>query len=62
MTEVRLNLTPDEAAVLLRLVGSALGETRVEVHRTHHNPQFRQEVLEEEDLLRGLLAKLQGPG
>jgi hypothetical protein len=58
MADLTVKLTSEEAAVLLRLVNSALGETRVEVHRTHHNPEFREEVKHEEDVLRGLAVKL----
>jgi hypothetical protein len=38
---------------------SALGETRVEAHRTHYSPEYRQQVLGEEELVRQLLAKVQ---
>lgn len=59
MADINLNLTSEEAAVLRRLVDSALGDTRVEVHRTHHTPEFREAVMQEEIVLRGLVAKLQ---
>jgi hypothetical protein len=59
MPEFTLKLIPDEAAVLLRLVNSAFRDTRVEVRRTHHSPAFRENVKKEEDVLRGLLQKLQ---
>ena len=59
MNEIILKLTSDETAELLRLVSAALGDTRVEVHRTHHTPEFRDNVKQEEDLLRGILKKLQ---
>lgn len=61
MTEINLKLAPEEVAELRRLVESALGDTRVEVHRTHASPHFREEVKHEEEVLRGLLAKLQTP-
>jgi hypothetical protein len=49
--------TEEERAVLLDLLQQALGETRVEVHRTH-TPSFRDKVLREEQLIRGLVEKL----
>jgi hypothetical protein len=52
-----LMLTTEERAELERLVEQNLGDTRVEVHRTH-TPDYRQQVLQQEDLLRRLLAKL----
>jgi hypothetical protein len=52
-----LTLTPEERAELERLVEQNLGDTRVEVHRTH-TPDYRQQVLQQEDLLRRLLVKL----
>jgi hypothetical protein len=42
-------------------VQRALQEVRVEVHRTH-TPDFREGVMDEEGLIRGLLAKLQQAG
>ncbi len=59
MANIVFNLTSDEIVMLRRLVDTALGDTRIEVHRTHHSPEFREEVKQEEELLRGLLAKLQ---
>jgi hypothetical protein len=43
------------------LLKHALGETRVEVHRTH-TPGYREDVKAEESLLRGLLKKIERPG
>jgi hypothetical protein len=51
-------LSDEEVAMLRRMVNTALGDTRVEVHRTHMTPDFREEVKAEEALLRGLLMKL----
>jgi hypothetical protein len=59
MNEVQLALTSEEKDYLVRLLQSALKETRVEVHRTH-TPGFRESVLGEESLVRKLLAKVQG--
>ena len=52
-----LALTAEERAELERLVQANLGDTRVEAHRTH-TPDYRQQVLHQEDVLRGLLTKL----
>ena len=58
MAEFRLELTAREREYLAGLLQAALSETRVEVHRTH-TPDFRDQVLGEENLVRGLLAKVQ---
>jgi hypothetical protein len=58
MTEVPLTLTAEERAFLLRLLEAVLGETRVEVHHTHFSPEFREQVLREEKMVRGLLEKV----
>jgi hypothetical protein len=56
--ETQLTLTPDEKAYLVGALQNAIGETRVEVHRTH-SPQFRERVLHEEKLVRALLEKVE---
>jgi hypothetical protein len=61
MAEFHLVLNEQEKAYLEGVLKSALGETRVEAHRTHYSPDFRQQVLAEEELLRQLLAKMQKP-
>lgn len=58
MAAVSLTLSPEEHNLMIRLVENALGETRVEVHRTHYSPEFRDELKHEEQLLRNLLAKM----
>jgi hypothetical protein len=58
MADVNIGLSSDEVVLLRRLLESALGEARVEVHRTHFSPEFREEVKREESMVRGLLAKL----
>ena len=58
MAETQLLLTAEEKDLLVRLLKKELGETRVEVHRTHFSPEYREQVKEEEALLRGLLGKL----
>jgi hypothetical protein len=58
MADVQITLSSDEKQYLLRTVEHALGESRVEAHRTH-TQDFRDRVLEEEKLLRALLAKLE---
>jgi hypothetical protein len=61
MAEFTLTLNEQERAVLERLLNQSLGDTRVEVHHTH-TPGYREEVLREENLIRGLLAKVRQPG
>src|SRR4051812_12687615 len=60
-TEGTFALTQEERATLLRLLQQALGDTRVEAHHTH-TPGYREEVLREETVIRGLLEKIRGPG
>ena len=58
MPDIQLALNDREKQFLEGLLKSALRETRVEAHRTH-SPDFRQQVLGEEELVRQLLAKIQ---
>jgi len=58
MAATNISLTPDELALLLRMLETALGAARVELHHTHFSPAFREEVKEEAALLRGLLERL----
>ncbi len=58
-TETRmhtLTISEVERAEIVRLLEQVLGETRVEVHRTH-TPEYRDRVQAAESLLRGLLDK-----
>jgi hypothetical protein len=57
IASTQITLTREEKDYLVRVLQNSIGETRVEVHRTH-TPQFRERVLEEEKLIRGLLTKL----
>lgn len=61
MNEFLLRLTEEERDVLRRLLDTALSESRVEVHRTHFSPGYREQVLEEEGCIAGLLKKLGEP-
>jgi hypothetical protein len=51
-------ISEEERAELIRLLEYAVGENRVEIHRTH-TPEYRERVLGEQSLLRGLLDKFQ---
>jgi hypothetical protein len=53
-------LDGQERAELVRMLESALGDVRVEVHHTH-TPDFRDQVKEREALLRRLIEKLRHP-
>jgi hypothetical protein len=55
--EYHLSLDDEERAELETLLEQALGETRVEAHRTH-TPAFREQVQRQEDVIRRLLEKL----
>ena len=59
MAEFNLVLNEQERAELLRILKNYLGETRVEVHHTH-TPAYRENVQREENVIRGLLERLQG--
>jgi len=56
-----IELTEEERAEMTRLLRQALGETRVEIHRTH-TPEYRERVMDEQSLLRGLLEKIERSG
>jgi hypothetical protein len=58
MAEFHLVLSEQEKSYLEGILKSALSETRVEVHRTH-TPDYRTQVLSEEDLVRKLIDKVQ---
>jgi hypothetical protein len=51
-------ISEEERAELVQLLEYALGENRVEIHRTH-TPDYRKRVLGEQTLLRGLLDKFE---
>jgi hypothetical protein len=52
-----LMLDERERSELLQLLEASLGDTRVEVHRTH-TPGFREELQVREDIFRRLIQKL----
>jgi len=54
---IELTLDRAESDELVQLLEHTLGETRVELHRTH-TPQFRDAVQHEEGILEGVLEKL----
>ena len=53
-----LTLSGEERDILLGLLRQALGETRVEAHRTH-TPGFREQVLGQEADIRTLIEKIE---
>ncbi len=57
MSEFTLVIDDQERSELLRILERALGEARVEAHHTH-TPDYREEVQQEEALLRGLLQRV----
>jgi hypothetical protein len=60
MAELQLTLTSEERECLVRLLETALRDTRIEEHRTR-TPSYREHVLHQEDLLIALLGKLRQP-
>ena len=57
MNDVHLTLTTDEAKYLTEVLEAALKNTQIEEHRTR-TPAYRQHVLEHEELIAAILAKL----
>jgi len=58
MSDLTVLLTDKERAFLISSLETALQEVRVEAHRTHASPTFRDQVLREEQTVRSLLDKL----
>jgi hypothetical protein len=56
-----LTFDEQERSELLQLVEAALGDLRVEVHRTH-TPDYREQLLLREELLRRLIEKFRQGG
>ena len=56
-----LTIDDEERTELVTLLERVLAETRVEAHRTHNTPGFRERVLRQEAVVRRLLEKLQRP-
>lgn len=56
-----LSLTEEERAELVRVLVQVVGETHMESRRTD-NPTFRSELHQEKNVLKSLLAKVQGLG
>ena len=57
MADMQLKLTPEERNFLISFLTYHLKETRVEEHRTDAR-DYRTFVVQEENLIQGLLAKL----
>jgi hypothetical protein len=57
MAETQLNLSQPERQYLAELLQSERKDTRVEEHRTR-SPSYREHIVQREDVIRGLLAKL----
>ena len=51
----------EERVEMVRLLEESLKETRGEIHKTH-TPEYRDRVIGQETLLRGLVVKLQRVG
>ena len=58
MANIQITLGPDERQCFLRILEDAIGESRVEA-RGAHVPDFRVPGQEEQNLLKGLLSKLE---
>ncbi|MGD9644733.1 MAG: hypothetical protein AB7U73_03410 [Pirellulales bacterium] len=62
MASLTLTLTDEQRDLLVRMLDVALAETRVEAHRTHFSPDYRKQVLQEEEQIKTLLGQLRGAG
>lgn len=60
MSELQLTLTVEEREYLVGHLEAVLKEKRVEEHRTRA-PSYRQHVLQQENVIVGLLSKLKQP-
>lgn len=58
---MQIELTGEERDELVRILKNYLGDTKVEVRRARTS-SFRDQLHEEEELLKGLLDKLGGAG
>lgn len=58
MAGSQVMLTAEEIKYLVDLLDTALKETRIEEHRTRA-PSYREHVVDRENVIVGLLAKLQ---
>jgi hypothetical protein len=52
-----LSLDGEESAELLQLLEVALQDLRVEVHRTHSSPEYREQLMKREALLKRLIER-----
>ena len=62
MTAINISLTAEERELLTRLLDTALGDARVEVHHTHYSPDSREFLKRQESVIRELLNKLRSGG
>ena len=60
MEESQITLSGEERACLVEVLQSALKNRRVEEHRTRA-PTYREQILEQENLIENMLAKLGQP-
>jgi hypothetical protein len=58
MSEIHVVLSPNERELLVRMLGAAMKDKRVEVRRTEFSREFRHEVEAEEVQIHALLDKL----
>jgi hypothetical protein len=59
MDSLTLMLTGEERALLHNLLTAAVNETRIEVHRAKFSREFRKDLIHREELLRGLLERME---
>ncbi len=57
---MNLTLTPEEAALLARIVSNYLSDLRMEIGKTD-SYEWRQSLKDDEALLKGLLSRLPAP-
>jgi DNA-binding MarR family transcriptional regulator len=62
MQAITVSLTPAERELLAEILEESLGNRRVEVRRTEFSTEFRQQLQQQEELVRGLLDKVSKAG
>jgi hypothetical protein len=58
MSDFHLTLNPAERDMLVRMLGSALKQKKIEVHRAEFSRDFRHELEVEESRIHDLLERL----
>ncbi len=58
MQAIQISLTPVERDLLVEVLRDSLGDRRVEVRRTEFSAEFHDQLVQQEQVVRGLLEKI----